>query len=74
VLHLDSTLNILDSVQRVIGRFLGSLTKIMFTAGYATKHTPSLIALPRTVKAPNRHLTEEQSNSILLIESEATCG
>ncbi len=46
----------------------------MSTAGYATKHTLSLIALRRKVKAPNRRLTEEQLNSFLLMERGATCG
>jgi hypothetical protein len=74
VLHPGSNLNTLDNVQRVTGRFLGSPTKIMSTAGYATKHIPSLIALPRTLKAPNRHLTEAQSNSFRLMESEVVRG
>ena len=73
VLHLDSSLNILDNVQRVTGRFLGSPAKIMFTAGYATKHTLSLIALPLTVKAPSRQVIEQQPNSFLLMASGATC-
>ena len=74
VLHLDSSLNILDNVQRVTGRFLGSAMKIMCTAGYATKHTPSLTALPHTVKAPNRQLTNGQPNSLLHVVREVNCS
>jgi hypothetical protein len=74
VLHPDSTLNILDSVQRVTGRFLGYPTKIMSTAGYATKHILSLIALPPTLKALSRHLTEEEFISLLLMAWSAGCG
>ena len=35
--------------------------KIMFTAGYVIKHTPSLTALSGTAKIPNRQLTKEHS-------------
>jgi hypothetical protein len=68
-----SDLIIPGNVPKGIGRFLGSQTKMMYTAGYATNHIPLQSALAQRVKAADREVIEDLIISLLAGDKADIC-